>query len=29
LMEGGHYSAYLEQFDLASRAALEWFQAHL
>ncbi|NVN09623.1 alpha/beta hydrolase [Nguyenibacter vanlangensis] len=29
LMPGGHYSTYLEGFETASRAAIEWFARHL
>jgi fermentation-respiration switch protein FrsA (DUF1100 family) len=29
LVEGGHYSAYQEHFDLTSAAAADWFSTHL
>jgi hypothetical protein len=29
LMPGGHYTAYLEGFEVASKAAVDWFRKHL
>ena len=29
LFPGGHFSAYTDQFDRASRAAADWFSEHL
>ena len=29
LFHGGHYSAYLDQFEVTSRAAVDWFDTHL
>ena len=29
LYPGGHFSAYTDQFDLAAKAATEWFTQHL
>lgn len=29
ILEGDHFAPYLEEFDKASGAALEWFQTHL
>lgn len=29
LMPGGHYTAYLEGFEVASMAAVDWFTKHL
>jgi dienelactone hydrolase len=29
LIQGGHYSAYLEQFDVAAKATVDWFIEHL
>lgn len=29
MIKGGHFDPYLEQFDTASRAAVDWFSAHL
>jgi len=28
-IEGGHFDPYLSQFDVSSRAALDWFEQHL
>jgi uncharacterized protein len=29
ILRGGHYEAYVEQFDQASAAARDWFVEHL
>jgi uncharacterized protein len=29
ILDGGHYSPYLDQYPDASKAAVDWFQAHL
>jgi fermentation-respiration switch protein FrsA (DUF1100 family) len=29
LMQGGHYSAYFEGFEVATKAAIDWFAKHL
>jgi hypothetical protein len=29
ILDGGHYSPYLDRFPDASKAAAGWFQAHL
>jgi hypothetical protein len=29
MIQGGHYSAYLEQFDVAAKATVDWFIEHL
>jgi hypothetical protein len=29
LMPGGHYTPYLEGFELASKSAIDWFSQHL
>jgi uncharacterized protein len=29
ILDGGHYSPYLDRFPDASKAAVDWFQAHL
>ena len=29
LIPGGHFAAYLESFEVASRAAVDWFVKHL
>jgi len=29
MLKGGHFDPYLGQFETASRAAIDWFKAHL
>jgi hypothetical protein len=29
MLKGGHFDPYLAQFDTASRAAIDWFKAHI
>jgi hypothetical protein len=29
MMKGGHFDPYLREFETASRAAIDWFKAHL
>jgi hypothetical protein len=29
MIKGGHFDPYLDQFEAASHAAIEWFKAHL
>jgi uncharacterized protein len=29
MIKGGHFDPYLGEFETASRAAIDWFKAHL